>query len=78
MKTVYVTNRGHDKNDGLSPVMAVRSWERAKKIKGGNNSTEMFVSSDASFGESSKRPTKPTSKTGEATKGLSGSRGRPP
>lgn len=40
-RIVYITNDGDDKNDGF--VMPVRSWKRALKLKGGDNSIEMRI-----------------------------------
>ena len=45
MKPVYVTDTGDD--DGMSVEKAVYSWERALKIKGGDNSIQIFVAADA-------------------------------
>jgi hypothetical protein len=36
MKTVYISNRGDDKNTG-SIDKPVYSWKRAKEVQGGNN-----------------------------------------
>jgi hypothetical protein len=40
MKTVYISNRGDDKNDGAIDK-PVYSWKRAKEIQGGNNEIPM-------------------------------------
>jgi hypothetical protein len=37
MQTVYVSNRGDDKHDGLSDKKPVRSWKRLKELCKGNN-----------------------------------------
>ena len=47
MKLVYVSDNGDDKNDGLSADAAVYSWKRAKKIKGGDNTIEIFIAACA-------------------------------
>jgi hypothetical protein len=47
MKPVYITDTGDDTNDGMSVERAVYSWERALKIKGGDNSIQIFVAADA-------------------------------
>jgi hypothetical protein len=36
MRTVYVSNRGDDKNDGTIDK-PVYSWKRAKEVQGGND-----------------------------------------
>jgi hypothetical protein len=38
MQTIYVSNNGDDKNDGLTLETPVRSWERAMKLCKGNSS----------------------------------------
>jgi hypothetical protein len=40
MKTVYVSNRGDDKNDGTIDK-PVYSWRRAKEIQDGDNEISM-------------------------------------
>jgi hypothetical protein len=40
MKTVYISNRGDDKNDGAIDK-PVYSWKRAKEIQSGNNEVSM-------------------------------------
>jgi hypothetical protein len=47
MKLVYITEAGDDTNDGMSVEKAVYSWERALKIKGGDNNIQIFVASDS-------------------------------
>lgn len=47
MKLVYISEAGDDTNDGMSVEKAVYSWERALKIKGGDNSIQIFVAADA-------------------------------
>jgi hypothetical protein len=47
MKLVYITEAGDDTNDGMSVEKAVYSWERALKIKGHDDSIQIFVSADA-------------------------------
>ena len=47
MKVVYVSNGGDDKKDGLSAETAVYSWKRAKKVRGGDNSIEIFIAAGA-------------------------------
>jgi hypothetical protein len=37
MPTIYISDRGDDKNDGLTLQTAVYSLERAKKLQGGRN-----------------------------------------
>ena len=37
MPTIYISDRGDDKNDGLSLQTAIYSLTRAKKIHGGRN-----------------------------------------
>ena len=37
MPTIYVSDRGDDRNDGLSLQTAIYSLERAKKLQGGRN-----------------------------------------
>jgi hypothetical protein len=37
MPTIYISDRGDDKNDGLSLQTAVFSLKRAQKLQGGNN-----------------------------------------
>jgi len=37
MPTIYISDRGDDKNDGLSLQTAVYSLKRAKKLQGGKN-----------------------------------------
>jgi hypothetical protein len=32
MQTIYMSNRGDDKNDGLKSESPVRSWKRAKEL----------------------------------------------
>lgn len=46
--TIYVSNSGDDKNDGLTREKPVRSWARTKKLCTGN--TEMhLLEGDATF-----------------------------
>jgi hypothetical protein len=40
MKTVYISTRGDDKNDGAIDK-PIYSWKRAKEIQGGNNDITM-------------------------------------
>ena len=47
MKLVYITDTGDDTNDGTSVEKAVYSWGRALKIKGGDDSVQIFVAADA-------------------------------
>ena len=47
MKLVYITEAGDDTNDGMSVEKVVYSWERALKIKRGDNSIQIFVAADA-------------------------------
>jgi hypothetical protein len=37
MPTIYISDSGDDKNDGLSPQTAIYSLKRAKKLHGGRN-----------------------------------------
>jgi hypothetical protein len=37
MPTIYISDRGDDKNDGLTLQTAVYSLGRAKKLQGGRN-----------------------------------------
>jgi hypothetical protein len=37
MPTIYISDSGDDKNDGLSLMTAIYSLERAKKIQSGRN-----------------------------------------
>lgn len=37
MPTIYISDSGDDKNDGLSLQTAIYSLERAKKLQGGRN-----------------------------------------
>ena len=37
MPTIYLSDRGDDKNDGLSLQTAVYSLKRAQKLQGGKN-----------------------------------------
>ena len=37
MPTIYISDSGDDKNDGLSLQTAVYSLKRAKKLQGGRN-----------------------------------------
>jgi hypothetical protein len=37
MPTIYISNSGDDKNDGLSLQTAIYSLKRAKKLQGGRN-----------------------------------------
>jgi hypothetical protein len=55
MKTVYISNRGDDKNDGAidNPVY---SWKRAKEIQGGNNEIPMRFLDRASAIRCKKEP----------------------
>jgi hypothetical protein len=41
MKSVYISTRGDDKNDGAIDK-PVYSWKRAKEIQGGNNDITML------------------------------------
>ena len=53
--TIYVSNSGDDKNDGLTREKPVRSWARTKKLCTGN--TEMhLLEGDATSAPSSTRP----------------------
>ena len=36
MKTIYISGKGDDKNDGTIDK-PVYSWKRAKEVQGGNN-----------------------------------------
>ena len=40
MKTVYISAKGDDKNDGTIDK-PVYSWKRAKEVQGGNNNIAM-------------------------------------
>jgi hypothetical protein len=37
MRTIYVSDSGNDKNDGLSLKTAIYSLKQAKKLQGGKN-----------------------------------------
>jgi hypothetical protein len=37
MPTIYISNSGDDKNDGLSLLTPIYSLKRAKKLHGGRN-----------------------------------------
>ena len=37
MPTIYISDRGDDKNDGLSPKTPVYSLQQAQKLQGGKN-----------------------------------------
>jgi hypothetical protein len=37
MPTIYISDKGNDENDGLSPQSAVYSLKRALKLQGGKN-----------------------------------------
>jgi hypothetical protein len=37
MPTIYISDSGADKNDGLSPQTPIYSLKRAKKLQGGRN-----------------------------------------
>jgi hypothetical protein len=41
MPTIYVSDKGNDENDGLSPQAAVYSLKRALKLQGGENDYSM-------------------------------------
>jgi hypothetical protein len=41
MPTIYISDKGDDKNDGLSPQTAVYSLKRALKLQGGKNDHSM-------------------------------------
>jgi hypothetical protein len=41
MPTIYISDSGNDKNDGLSPQTAIYSLERAYKLHGGKNDHSM-------------------------------------
>jgi hypothetical protein len=41
MKTIYISDKGDDKNDGLTSGTAVRSWKRATKLAGGDAEIDM-------------------------------------
>jgi hypothetical protein len=43
-KIVYVSDKGDDKNDGFSREGAVYTWDRARKLQGGNNEITMDLS----------------------------------
>lgn len=48
MQTIYVSNPGDDKNDGLTKETAVRSWRRAKSLCQGHNEFHL-MEGDATF-----------------------------
>jgi hypothetical protein len=37
MPTIYISDGGDDKNDGLSPQSAIYSLKQANKVQGGKN-----------------------------------------
>jgi hypothetical protein len=41
MKTIYISDKGDDANDGLTRETAVRSWKLATKLAGGNAEIDM-------------------------------------
>jgi hypothetical protein len=41
MPTIYISDKGDDKNNGLSPQTAVYSLKRALKLQGGKNDHSM-------------------------------------
>jgi hypothetical protein len=36
MKTIYISDKGDDDNDGLTRETAVHTWKRATKLAGGD------------------------------------------
>jgi hypothetical protein len=47
VQIVYITDKGDDRNIGLSPETPVYTWARASKLKAGRNDVEVFVALDA-------------------------------
>jgi len=41
MPTIYISDKGNDENDGLSPQTAVYSLKRAHKLQGGKSDHSM-------------------------------------
>ena len=41
MRTIYISDSGHDKNDGLSLKTAIYSLKRANELNGGRNDFEL-------------------------------------
>jgi hypothetical protein len=42
MPTIYISEAGDDRQDGLTPETAVRSWRRASALSGGNSQLHLM------------------------------------
>jgi hypothetical protein len=60
MKTIYISDKGDDKNDGLTKEGAVHSWKRATKLAGGDAEIDMRDASRERINEEIKQAGKRT------------------
>jgi len=43
MQRIYISDKGDDENDGLTPLTPIRSWEQWLKLKTGNDESKSPV-----------------------------------
>ena len=59
MTTIYISDSGDDKNDGLSLQTAIYSLKRAKELHGGRNDCSPTIHASKIANESSSSPKRP-------------------